>query len=94
MRKGLQLTVLLAVICLALTACSSSGGTPSDASGGIVTEPSEPAANNEQEARNMYAELLPTQENIPDRRTIQSICKDLADGISGHITEIYYTWRK
>lgn len=106
MKKWFRFIALLAALCLLLAACSGVG-TPGDPTGDNgdtggetgnkpvetvgPTEPTEPV---KQEAENMFAKLFPTKENIPDRRTIQSVCKDLSNGITGHVTEINYTWQK
>ncbi len=90
MRKtGRKLAALMTALCLVLSAC---GGAP-DEDGGSGDETGS-AGDTVQEAVNLYAELYPKDDNIPDRRTLQSICKDLADGINGHITEITYTWQQ
>ena len=95
-----RLFAALLVLCMLLTAC---GAVPQETTEGS-SEPSDTAAQpsettgetlpaqEEEEEVDVFGALFPEDDNIPKKKQIVSLVKELADNTS-RITEITYTWK-
>ena len=93
MKKGLL--VLLLVLGMLLTACAAQPPqTAASPDASTTTAPqTEPTQPEEEEVTNLFAELYPKDNNVPDKKYMSQVVEELADGIRGHITEVTYTWK-
>ena len=94
-----RLLVALLALCMLLTACGAAPADPAEGSsepsavtGQPETTPSTEPTEGEEEAMDLFGALFPEDGNIPKKKEIVKIVKELADNTS-RISEITYTWK-
>lgn len=92
MKKGLMAVCLVCSIMLSACAAHPVETSTDDSIPETTDSMLEPTGVSE-EVTNMFAELYPKDNNVPDKKYMTQVVEDLADGIRGHITEVTYTWK-
>lgn len=95
-----RLLVALLALCMLMTACatipqnSTEGSTEPSTTPEQTQAPStdQSAEGEDEEKMDLFAALFPEADNIPKKKEIVSIVKELADNTS-RISEINYTWK-
>lgn len=101
MKKTIAL--LAAVMLLSSAMLSACGGTQDDIPDGEATDtqsgntdqtdPVPDGSEAPEEARNVFAEFFPVENNVPSGKQFQILARDLGEGIKGRISEVNYTWK-
>lgn len=94
-----RLIAALLMLCMLLTACGTApqettegSQEPSDTTGQTETTAGTQPTEGEEEEVDLFGALFPEDGNIPGKKEIVKLAKELADNTS-RITEITYTWK-
>lgn len=91
-----RLIAVLLMLCMLLTACAAAPQNPTEGSSEpsepTQTETTQPAEEEEEEKVDLFAALFPKDDNVPKKKEIVKIVKELAENTS-RISEITYTWK-